>query len=149
MTDTANFLGMQHGVVSVALLDRIMRHEGYRRHGYRCPAGALTVGYGRNLDSIGVSEEEAIMLLENDMARTALELDAALPWWRLLPEEPRGVLHEMAFNMGVPKLMGFAKALDAARRQDWAVAAREMLSSKWAEQVGVRAITLANIMREG
>ena len=137
------------GIVSVALLDRIARHEGYRRHSYICPAGARTIGYGRNLDSIGVSEEEALVLLENDMARTALELDKAAPWWRLLPEGPRETIHEMAFNMGVPRLMGFAKALDAARRQDWAVAAREMLDSRWAEQVGVRAITLADVMRKG
>ena len=136
-------------IVNVALLDRIMRHEGYRRHGYHCPTGALTIGYGRNLDSIGVSEPEARVLAENDLARTALELDKAAPWWRLLPEGPRETIHEMAFNMGVPRLMGFAKALDAARRQDWAVAAREMLDSRWAEQVGVRAITLADVMRKG
>lgn len=138
-----------NGIVTVALLDRWMRHEGYRRHGYRCQSGALTIGYGRNLDSIGISEPEAQMLAENDFARTARELDKALPWWRLLPEEPRGVLHEMAVNMGVPKLLGFAKALDAARRQDWAVAAQEMLASRWAEQVGQRATTLADIMRKG
>lgn len=137
------------GIVSVALLDRIMRHEGFRRHPYLCPAGAYTIGYGRNLEAVGVDEREARDMLENDLARVARELDIAVPWWRTLPEGPREVLHEMAFNMGTMGLMKFAKTLDAARRQDWAMAAAEMRDSLWATQVGKRADTLAAIMKEG
>lgn len=137
------------GIVSVALLDRWMRHEKYMRHPYHCTGGALTIAYGRNLDAVGISEPEAHMLAENDFARTALELDKVAPWWRLLPEGPRGVLHEMAVNMGTAGLMEFARTLDAARRQDWAMAAAEMKDSLWAKQVGNRADTLAEIMRTG
>ena len=137
------------GIVSVALLDRWMRHEKYMRHPYHCTGGALTIAYGRNLDAVGISEEEARMLAENDFARTALELDKAAPWWRLLPTGPREVLHEMAVNRGTAGLMQFARTLDAARRQDWAMAAEEMKRSLWATQVGARADTLADVMRKG
>ena len=46
---------------------RVLReHEGLRLNPYRCPAGKLTIGYGRNLDDVGISEVEADMMLAND-----------------------------------------------------------------------------------
>jgi lysozyme len=59
------------------------------------------------------------------------------------------VLVEMIFNMGVKGLMSFRRMLAALGRADYQEAAREMLNSRWAEQVGARAVELANIMREG
>ncbi|MBP5593653.1 MAG: hypothetical protein J6X75_05780, partial [Clostridia bacterium] len=40
--------------------------EGLRLKPYRCPAGKLTIGYGRNIEDMGISETEAEMLFDND-----------------------------------------------------------------------------------
>ena len=53
---------------------------------------------------------------------------------------------EMIFHLGLPRFLGFKKMIQALREDDYSKAAIEMLDSKWACQVGVRASTLANIM---
>jgi lysozyme len=59
------------------------------------------------------------------------------------------VLANMCFNLGISRLKGFVRMLSALRRKDFAAAAREMRSSKWAEQVGARAERLARLMEAG
>ena len=55
-----------------ALMNRIktqlIRHEGLRLKPYRCTAGKLTIGIGRNLDDCGISQKEAYAMLERDIA---------------------------------------------------------------------------------
>jgi len=53
----------------------------------------------------------------------------------------------MIFNMGLSRFMLFRKTINAIENKDFAAAADEMLDSRWAEQVGERAITLSNKMR--
>ena len=54
-----------------ALMNRIkaqlVRHEGLRLKPYRCTAGKLTIGIGRNLDDRGISQKEAYAMLERDI----------------------------------------------------------------------------------
>lgn len=45
------------------LTDQLIKHEGLRLKPYRCPAGKLTIGIGRNLEDKGITEKEAVMLL--------------------------------------------------------------------------------------
>ena len=63
-----------------------------------------------------------------------------------LPEEAQLVLVDMAFNMGY-RLKSFRRMFAALRRGDFEEAAKEMLDSKWATQVGRRAENLAEIMK--
>ncbi len=132
------------------LREMLIRHEGLRLKPYRDSVGKLTIGVGRNLDDIGISEDEAFYLLENDIRRaeeTAAEC-AALHGvvFESLPEDARLVLTDMAFNLGY-KLSGFKKMFAALRAGDYEEAAREMLDSRWARQVGNRARELSEIMR--
>jgi len=48
------------------IADQITTHEGLRLKPYHCPAGKLTIGIGRNLEDKGITEKEALMLLENE-----------------------------------------------------------------------------------
>jgi len=48
------------------LIRQLREHEGLRLPPYHCPAGKLTIGIGRNLGDKGITEKEAVMLLEND-----------------------------------------------------------------------------------
>lgn len=51
------------------LRDQLIEHEGLKRRPYRCPAGKLTIGIGRNLEANGISEHEALYMLYNDLCR--------------------------------------------------------------------------------
>lgn len=59
--------------------------EGLRLRPYRDSVGKLTIGCGRNLDDVGITAAEAMMLLDNDVSRVERELVARLPapWYAL------------------------------------------------------------------
>lgn len=61
----------------------------------------------------------------------------------------QAVLINMAFNLGKAKLLGFKRTLEAIALRDFDNAALYMLQSKWAAQVGQRAIRLAKQMKSG
>lgn len=127
----------------------IQRHEGLRLKPYRDTVGKLTIGYGRNLIDRGITQAEAECLLRNDLRDVTAGLDRVLPWWRGLDVVRRAVLVDMGFNLGVGGLAKFTNTLAAVQARDWEGAARGMLASKWAKQVGARAVRLAVMMRLG
>ena len=129
------------------LISDLRRDEGCVLKPYRCTAGKLTIGIGRNLDDVGISDAEADTLLRTDLERVVIGLDRHLPWWRRLDDPRQRVLANMAFNLGVRGLLKFGRTLDAAERGNYEETARQMLASKWAGQVGQRAHRLAAMMR--
>lgn len=125
----------------------IRRDEGLRLKPYKDSVGKISIGYGRNLDDIGITEEEAEILLAHDLYNAMQGLDHALPWWRNLDALKQRGLWNMAFNLGVPRLLKFKKMLAALQRGDWSAAADEALDSRWATQVGDRAKRIAELFR--
>lgn len=128
---------------------QLVRNEGIRLKPYLDTAGKLTIGVGRNLDDVGITNLEAKMLLENDIERVESDLRVHLPLYSSLDDVRQRVLMDMAFNMGVEGLLGFRKMLAALAAGDVATAKVEMLNSTWAKQVGIRAIRLAEMMETG
>jgi len=131
------------------LIDQIILHEGKRSKPYKDTVGKLTIGVGRNLDDVGLFDDEIELLLINDLKRFERSLDKSLPWWRDLDEVRQRVILDMCFNMGLNGLLGFKNTLAKIKAHDWAGARRGMLQSKWAKQVGARAIRLADMMLTG
>lgn len=136
------------------LMDRIkeqlVRHEGLRLKPYRCTAGKLTIGIGRNLDDCGITQSEAYVMLINDIMNCEKQLQASMPdIYNGLDEVRKSVLLNMCFNLGVSGLLGFKNTLALVKAGDWERAANNMLVSKWAKQVGRRAIELSELMRKG
>ena len=84
----------------------------------------------------------------NDIKVSIDELTEAFPWFYELTEQVQEVLINMHFNMGMPTLRKFRNMLDAMERQEYSRAADEILDSNWADQVGNRALELADIVRE-
>lgn len=123
--------------------------EGKRSRIYTDTVGKITGGVGRNLSDRPFSEDEIALMLKNDIATAAAELDRALPWWREMSEARQNVLTNMCFNLGIARLKGFANTLTLMRAKRYDAAAAEMLNSKWADQVGARATRLADMMRKG
>jgi len=131
------------------LKSQLVRHEGMVLKVYRDSLGIPTIGVGRNLQDVGISEDEALLLLDNDLLGVFNDLDRYCPWWRGMSEARQMVLADMCFNIGISRLMGFVKTLSAMQGERYEVAAVEMLDSKWAAQVGKRATTLSEMMKEG
>lgn len=130
------------------LARQLMQDEGLRLKPYRCSAGRLTIGVGRNLEDRGITEEEALVLLDNDIRSFWGQLAAALPWVLRAPEEAQEVLANMCFNLGLAGLLRFTQALAHMEAGRYGAAAAEMLRSRWAAQVGPRAQRLAQRLRE-
>jgi lysozyme len=111
--------------------------------------GHPTIGWGRCLDTNGISREEAQYLFRNDKISKTDALIHALPWIADLDTVRANVLANMAFEMGPDGLLGFHDTLSAIKRGDYETAAREMLDSDWARKIPERAIKLSNRMRTG
>ena len=111
--------------------------------------GVPTIGVGRNLRDRGISDDEIAYLLKNDIAIVTADLDRNLPWWRLMTEARQLALANMAFNLGITKLLRFANTLAFMRSGDYGSAANAMLDSLWSKQVGKRAVRIAKIIRTG
>lgn len=127
----------------------LIRDEGVKLKPYRDTVGKLTIGVGRNLDDVGITQVEAARMLDADIQRTMAALDSALPWWRNLDEVRGRVLVNMAFNLGVAGLLGFKHTLADMQAGNYALTAAGMRASKWARQVGERAERLAVLMERG
>lgn len=129
------------------LIDQLKRHEGLMLKPYRCTAGALTIGHGLNLDA-GIDEglAEAILVYQVDSIDESLQ---EYSWYSSLNPARQDVIVNMAFNLGLTGVMKFKKMIDALKCGFFELAAKEMLNSKWAKQVGNRAIELSNQMKSG
>jgi lysozyme len=129
---------------------QLVRHEGLRLKPYRCTAGKLTIGIGRNLDDRGISQKEAYAMLERDIQDCEQWLIDEIPEvYNKLDEVRQSVLLNMCFNLGIKGLLEFKNTLSFIGAGDWERAANNMLASKWAKQVGMRAIELSEMMRKG
>lgn len=133
----------------VALRADLIRDEGEHFKPYRCTAGKLTIGVGRNLDDVGITQAESRFMLETNIAQVVEQFDQALPWWRSLSEARQRALLNMGFNLGLPRLLGFKRMLAALQQGDYRTAALQALDSTWAKQVGERAQRIAALIREG
>ncbi len=131
------------------LIAQLTRDEGRKPHMYLDSVGVATIGVGHNLRDRGISDRAIDVILEDDLLETERELITGLPWVTELAGTRYGVLVMMAFNLGVPGLLGFHTMLAAAQAGDWEQAAAAMLDSTWSSQVGARATRLALMMRTG
>ena len=131
------------------LKESLIRDEGLRLTVYKDTRGILTIGVGRNLEDRGITENEAMKLLENDILQCSADLSLHLEWTNALDEPRREVLINMLFNLGLGGLLKFQKMLDALKQGNYSLAAKEMLDSKWAKQTGARAERLSKQMVTG
>ena len=130
------------------LIENLKRHEGLRLKPYLCSEGKITIGFGRNLEDMGISEKEAEMLLMSDIQRCYEELDV-FSWFHDLDQVRQEAMVNMLFNLGLPTFLEFKRTLKFMAEGAYSQAAVEMLDSKWANQVGDRAKELAYMVETG
>jgi len=151
------------------LIQKLIEHEGLVLQVYQDTLGIDTIGIGRNLEDrglsdneleemgitldhvyeFGITEADAVLLAENDVEIVEDELLRAHPCVDGLDAVRQLVLIDMAFNMGVPRLCKFKKMWAAIHNEDFTVASKEMLDSRWSNQVKSRSTKLAHAMYSG
>lgn len=122
--------------------------EDTRKFPYLDSVNKITVGVGRNLTDVGLSQSEIQLLLDNDCARVLREAQQ-LPFWNLLSDGRKIVVADMLFNLGLSRFLKFEKMIAALELGLWDQAADEMKNSRWYHQVGRRAVRLVAAMRTG
>lgn len=134
------------------LKQELHRDEALVKHAYKDSEGYLTIGIGRLIDKRlggGITEEEAYYLLENDITSKEAELVNRFPAYKELDSVRQRAVLNMAFNLGIPRLMKFKKMLGHLQQGNYHRAAEEALDSKWATQVGDRALRIAKLISDG
>ena len=133
------------------LISMLKRHEGVRSKVYMCSAGYETIAVGRNISEsgLGLSDDEIDYLLANDIKRVREELTDSYFWFPAMNEARQDALVDISFNLGQTRLRGFVKAIEAMSREQFDIAADEFMDSKWATQVGNRAIQVTEMIRTG
>ena len=130
------------------LKDMITEHEGKRLDMYQDSVGVWTVGVGHNMQDKGISEAVCDLMLEEDI-NEAIDDAETFRWFDELTDPRRAVVVDMIFNLGLTRFSKFKKTVQFLEQGLYQSAAKEMLDSKWADQVGRRAIRLSEIMRTG
>lgn len=151
-------------MITEQLLLQLMRHEGFRKYVYKCPAGKDTIGYGYNLEANplplskdvieklykeGITESFAKEILLEMVLKIEKSLRDSIPWMSKLNGARQAVLINMAYNLGVEGLLKFKQTLRNMEVQNWLAAELGMRSSLWHKQVKGRAIELEKQMLLG
>jgi len=157
------------------LEQELIRDEGLKLFPYEDTVSKITIGVGRNLTDKGLTrnelsslglninlnkeqvisvllergltKQECLMLLSNDIDDAWEDLTTALPWIEQKPEAVQRVCTNMVFNMGISRFLKFKQTISFIRLDKHAEAAEEMMDSKWAAQTGNRAIRLSNLIK--
>lgn len=129
--------------------NHITLYEGLRLKPYTDTTGHLTIGYGTNLDA-GISKEAAVFMRDEAIEKSIEDLQTMIfcGIWHRFPNEIKLVFIDMRYNLGRSGFRGFKNMIMAAVHFNWPAVKREMMDSKWYNQVGVRGIRLVEIVDE-
>lgn len=153
---------------------QLIAHEGKKHFLYKCTSGYWTIGIGRNIEAnpltdqekefiygqkldneeaiaylrdIGINDDDIDLLFYNDIEKVDKGLNKRYLWYADAPEAVKLVMLDMAFNLGLHGFGKFYNTLAYLESGQYQLAASNMLKSKWAGQVGKRAINLSNMLK--
>lgn len=129
------------------LKSTLVRHEGEKLEMYKCSMGYRTIGVGHNLDSKPISERVSRLMLEDDIEDAIADCERNISFFGNLDDACQEALVNLCFNMGIAKLMQFKKTLAYLRDGQREKAANELLDSRYASQVGYRAVEVASMIK--
>lgn len=130
-----------------AIRNRLVLEEGLKLTPYKCTANKLTIGVGRNIEDRGISNETAMQMLDEDIDIMVNELRQNLSWFDKQNDAIQGVLIDLCFNMGISRLLLFVQTLKLIEQGQYAMAADELLDSKYAAMLPARSNRNAEILR--
>jgi len=135
-----------------ALRAQLIDHEGMVLHAYQDSLGYWTLGVGRLIDKRKggrITHDEAMFLLDNDIAECIGELRSRLPWFEREDPIRQRALIDLTFNMGVGWLTKFKNTVAAWSKGDHDGAANGLQKSLWFRQVGRRGPRIVHMVRHG
>ena len=118
-------------------------HLGYKTFGIGHLVKATDEEYGWPVGT-PVSEKRVNSVFDKDVETYIDESKKVFGNLEDMPQEAQQVIVNMCFNMGAPRLSQFKKFIKAIHDEDWKTASVEMLDSRWASQVGIRANRLSD-----
>ena len=113
-------------------------HEGLALKAYKCPAGKITIGYGRNLEDRGITISTANNMLCEDISEF-YHLLMKFDWFPHLSEIRAIVCLDMMYNLGSKGFLNFKKMIACLEAEDYNGAAEQIVDSKYYRQTGQRA----------
>jgi len=130
------------------LMNELIRDEGESLKLYKDTEDILTIGVGRNIQDRGISKDESRLMLSNDLKASIRDAES-FDWYEDLSPIRKRIICNMLFNMGKPRFKKFKKTIKYIKAGKFDHASIEMLDSRWADQVGVRAKRLSRMMKQG
>lgn len=125
---------------------KIKKEEGFRANPYIDTTGNKTVGAGLNLNdsvtkrivdrnggNLDRAFDERYQLAQNDARQ------AHGRYYDAYPQGAKDVAIDMAYNLGLPRYLGFKNHIAAMQGGNWRTASKELMNSKYANQNSNRA----------
>jgi lysozyme len=114
--------------------------EGKRSKPYVCSAGKLTIGIGRNLEDVGISEATVEELFTEDLNKCIIHAQRLFPnHWDTFSDLRKAGIINMIFNLGAVGFSQFKNMIDAIKKNDSEGIRKHGAASLWAHQVKSRA----------
>ena len=131
-----------------SLADQLVQHEGFRLKPYVDTVGKVTIGVGRNLSDVGISSQEAMLLLEHDIETVVADL-LTFAWFPRMDHVRQLAVSDLRFNLGPTRFRTCKKMLAALEHDDYATAAGQLRQSRWYTQVKSRGPRIVKMLATG
>lgn len=126
----------------MSLLENIKAHEDFRDHIYKDSLGKATIGYGFLVSALSPDElalnngktepmnkEVAEKILNLKVTKLRKRVPECLPWLASKPQSVQDTILEMAYQLGLAKLLGFKYTLQCIEAGNYAQAAKNLRES--------------------
>ena len=127
----------------------VAKHEGLSLNLYHDQYGHQTIGYGRNIDTNGISKEEALFMLDNDLKVSICDLKEIFPNWDKISDNRKNVLIDMRFQLGGGGFRNFKIFIQSVKEENWPEAIKSIINSLYYKQVPSRAQENIVLLGEG
>ena len=118
----------------MSLIDDIKNHEGFSSVVYKCTAGYDTIGYGKRVKYLKVTQEQSEEWLKEDLENLKYVLADKYAWFLPSPQEVKDIVMNMAYQLGPTSFSKFKRTIKLFKNKDYEGASIEMLDSKWARE---------------
>lgn len=140
---------MKDAFITAQLRQIVKLHERCRLKPYADTEGKITIGWGYNLTDRGITQELADTWRDQDILTAIEECRRAFPWFDGMDPVRKVALADMAYNMGLPRLLTFKRTLAAMEARKWKTAAVHATSSLWYSQTKTRAVRIVKMIATG
>ena len=133
-----------------AEIKRQLTHdEGKRLKPYVCSAGKLTIGIGRNLEDVGISEATVDQLFNEDLTKCISHAERIFPQhWATFTDLRKAGIINMIFNLGAVGFSQFKMMIEAIKKNDRDAIRKHGSASLWAHQVKSRAQRVLSLIAD-